>query len=59
MIFDLIWTDTSSIRQHHAGNVYTVTYGVKSNIITAFSNCRGESAAWLLANKQMLREGLE
>jgi hypothetical protein len=59
MIFDLVWTDTSSIRQHHAGNVYTVTYGAKPDISTSYSICRGESAVWLLANKQMLREGLE
>jgi hypothetical protein len=59
MIFHNIWTDTSSIRQHHAGNVYTVTYGVKPDMFTCLDDFRGQSAAWLLANKQMLQEGLE
>lgn len=67
MIYHYIWSDTTSIRQHHAGDVYTVTYGVKSNIVTGMKSanftrhpeCREQSATWLLANKQMLREGLE
>jgi hypothetical protein len=59
MIYHSIWSDTSRIRQHHASNVYTITYGVQPEFVTRLRDRREQRATWLLANKQMLWEGLE
>ena len=66
MIYHNIWTDTTNIRQHHAGKVYTITYGTRPRIanstdeyLTSNDDYGGESATWLLVNKQMLQEGLD
>jgi hypothetical protein len=55
-IYGHIWKDTCKIRQWYKQKHYTVTYDLGS---TAQEKLPLEKALWLLANKQMLHEGLQ